>query len=146
MTRILNQMKHDWDSQAYQYPPTGEPGISLMSPTLNIQGHLTVIDCLLYRDEDGSLLGIFNHYNDNNPLQPPGSANLWVRPDKQRQGIATALLRRADELWDLYDQSSYTETGNAWIKGLVTKGKIDPSRTGSLELNPQSRSARRVPR
>jgi GNAT superfamily N-acetyltransferase len=145
MSRIVPSQAHfDWESQACQYPPTGEPGISLISPTLVIGGSTTVVDCLLYRDEDGSLVGIFNHYNAGNPLQAEGSANLWVRPDRQRQGIATALLRRADELWDLFDQASYTPEGNAWIEGLVRQGKIDKARTGSLEDNPASRSAKRV--
>jgi GNAT superfamily N-acetyltransferase len=136
----------DWKSQACQYPPTGEPGITLISPTITIRGHDTVVDCLLYYSAlTGQLIGIFNHYNENNPEQEPGSANLWVHPEHQRQGIGTLLLRRADELWDLQDQAEYTKEGNAWIEGLIKKGSIDPTRTGSLEPNPNSRSAKRVP-
>lgn len=135
----------DWNSQACQYPPTGEPGITLISPTITIYGHDTVVDCLLYRDDDGQLIGIWNHYHENNPEQEPNTNNLWVHPAHQRQGIATALLRRADELWDLYDQADYTKEGNAWIEGLIAKGSIDPTRTGSAEDNPHSKSAKRVP-
>lgn len=135
-----------WESQVWQYPPTGDPGITLEHYTITIRGHITVVDCLLYRDAQGALIGIWCHYNENNPDQLPGSCNLWVHPDHQRQGIATALLRRADELWDLRDQDTYTTAGNAWIEALVAQGRIDATRTGSLEPNPQSISARKVPR
>lgn len=145
MTRIVSATAHyDWESQACQYPPTATPGIHLISPRITLSGHDTVVDCLLYYNDDEQLVGIFNHYNANNPLQVEGSANLWVRPDHQRQGIGTSLLRRADELWDLFDQPSYTPQGNAWIEGLVAKGKIDQARTGSLEPNPHSKSAKKV--
>jgi GNAT superfamily N-acetyltransferase len=137
---------HTWRSQACQYAPTGDPGITLEHYNICIQGSYTMVDCLLYRDTDGTLIGIWNHYNENNPFQAPGSCNLWVRPDKQRQGIGTELLRRADELWDLADQATYTADGNAWIEGLVHKGKIDTTRTGSLEPNPNSISAKKVPK
>jgi GNAT superfamily N-acetyltransferase len=146
MTPKITLAIHEWQTQARQYAPTGDPGITVEHHNICIQGHYTMVDCLLYRDHDGTLIGIWNHYNENNPLQAPGSCNLWVRPDRQRQGIATALLRRADELWDLHDQDTYTAEGNAWIEGLVAQGRIDATRTGSLEPNPNSISAKKVPK
>jgi GNAT superfamily N-acetyltransferase len=146
MTGVVSGMKYGWASQARQYAPTGEPGIHLEQHDVPGVRGPTVVDCLLYRDDDGQLLGIFNHYNENNLWQKPGSCNLWVHPDHQRKGIATDLLREADKLWELADQENYTPEGNAWIEGLVKKGKIDPTRTGSIEGDPSSISGRKVPR
>lgn len=146
MAKIVGSMDYSWESQACQYPVIGEPGIHLEQHTVIGAGAPTVIDCLLARNPAGELIGIFNHYNEHNLFQKAGSCNLWVRPDCQRQGVATDLLREADQLWDLLDDDqTYTMAGNAWIEGLMDKGKIDSTRTGSLEDNPQSLSALRIP-
>lgn len=122
-----------WESQVRQYAPTGEPGITHMAPTTVVDGQTTVVDCLLYRSPTGELLGIFNHYNANNPRQPDGSCNLWVHPDHQRQGIASALLREAYHRWPLKEADQVWSThGQSWIQGLVTKGKVDPTIHHSL--------------
>jgi len=142
---MIPQLIHSWESQARQFPPSWEPGIHLISPEVTVCGRATVVDCLLYYNDENKLVGIWYHYNEGNPLEQAGSCTLFVHPDHYRQGIATALLRRADELWDLKDQDTYTDAGNAWIEGLVAKGKIDPTRTGSMEPNPHSISARKVP-
>lgn len=122
-----------WESQVWQYPRTGEPGITHIAPEITVDGSTTVVDCLLYRGPDGDLRGIFNHYNEHNPRQPAGSCNLWVHPAHQRQGIASALLREAWHRWHLkVDDQVWSEHGDAWIKGLVQRGKIDPDITHSL--------------
>ncbi len=118
-----------WESQSTQYAPTGKPGIHLEQHTVGN----TVIDCLLFRNEDGELVGILNHYNENNHWQKPGSCNLWVHPDHQRQGIASALLRDAWHRWQLsYEHQNWSEEGNAWIGGLVERGKADLSESKPL--------------
>ena len=144
MKIIPNEKAYTWESQVCQFPETGEPGITLdrqLRPGFNGG---TWIDVLLYRNETGKLVGIFYHYNENNLWQNPGDCNLFVDPDHRRQGVGTALLREADQRWELADQDTYTEAGNAWIEGLVAKGSIDPARTGSIEDNPRSISARKV--
>jgi GNAT superfamily N-acetyltransferase len=122
-----------WESQVCQYPPTGEPGITHMAPEIVVDGHATTVDCLLYRSPTGELLGIFNHYRANNPRQPEGSCNIWVHPDHQRQGIASALLREAWHRWPLKEADQvWSGAGSEWIGGLVDKGKVDPLITHSL--------------
>jgi GNAT superfamily N-acetyltransferase len=126
----MTTMKYDWGHEACQYAHYGTPGIHLETHAFM----QSVVDCLLYRDEAGLLIGILNHYNENNPYEGPGAMNVWVKPENQRQGIATELLRRANELWTLSNEHlKYTPDGDAWIESLVQQGKIDPERTRSLE-------------
>ena len=80
---------YSWESQAAQFDRLGEPGLewrvehSMSRP----------INCYLVRGEDGRLEGIGYHYPvDMGVLEKAGNVNIWVRPDRQRQGIATNLL------------------------------------------------------
>lgn len=125
--------KTAFDMQATQYPATGPAGIGLERRDIELNSHLTTVDCLLYRDDSGALLGIFNHYNDNNPTQPAGSCNVWVHPDHQHRGIASVLLRDAWHLWPLaFADQTFTAAGDAWIHGLESKQKIDIQSEQSL--------------
>ena len=88
---------YTWDSQAAQYPPTGPPGISYFCGGLSDN---LFVDCLLYRDETGELVGILNQYPvDIPPFQRDGDKNIWVHPGRRRQGIGTALLLEAWFRW-----------------------------------------------
>src|SRR4051812_37166458 len=101
----------DWDSQARWYPPSGQPGLSYFAG----QTPLGVIDCLLWRNESGELVGILNHYPFRTPEgQEPGTFNVWVKPGWQRRGIATRLANEALLRWrvDLNVQT-YTPEGAA---------------------------------
>lgn len=118
---------YSWDSQAAQYAYRDEPGIHLERHHLGVVGAWTQIDCLLYRDEDGLLIGILNYYLDsNNPLETAGNINVWVKPDHQRQGIATALLEEARRRWPDLDaeQQNYTPSGLLLLDGLMRKQLI----------------------
>jgi hypothetical protein len=126
----MTTMKYSWDHEACQYAPIGVPGIHLETHAFMA----SVVDCLLYRDSGGRLIGILNHYNENNPLEKPNAMNVWVKPENQRRGIATELLREANKLWTLTNEHlRYTVEGDAWIASLVAQGKIDQQRTRSLE-------------
>jgi GNAT superfamily N-acetyltransferase len=123
-------MKYDWEHEACQYVHHGTPGIHLEQH--DFAG--SVVDCLLYRDSEGLLVGILNHFNEGNPLEKPGAINLWVKPDHQRQGIATALLRDAWHRWTLTNEPlTYTPEGDAWVRGMIAKGQVDPGRTKALD-------------
>lgn len=95
-----------------QYPVSGVPGITLERHFLDLGtgvevfphvlielDNVTQIDCLLHRDRHGLLDGILNHYDGKCELEVKDAVNIWVRPNAQRTGIATALLAEALERW-----------------------------------------------
>lgn len=99
-----------WESQVHQYPETGDPGISYF------RGDLTDgrwVDCLLWRDREGLLRGILNHYPvDVPPWERAGNFNIYVDPRFYRQGIGTELVTEADLRWSLdFEQQDYTPNG-----------------------------------
>jgi GNAT superfamily N-acetyltransferase len=100
-----------WETQAPQYPPSGPPGVSYYPG----RTPLGVIDCLLWRNEAGEVVGILNHYNFQTPEgQAAGSMNIWVKPEWQRRGIATRLADEARRRWDIdLVHQSYTPEGAA---------------------------------
>lgn len=134
---IIPTMHYTWESQACQYPPTGDPGITLLNVTLNKgKSGETVVACLLSRDGDGKLIGILNRYYENNPHQAPNTGNLWVNPNNQHQGVATGLLKEAARLWfgeGTLDEQTFTREGWSWVESLMRKGVINPERTHFVE-------------
>jgi ribosomal protein S18 acetylase RimI-like enzyme len=117
-----------WESQARQYAFRAEPGMHWERHSLGRLGDMTQIDCLLARDDDGLTIGILNYYLDsNNALEKKGNVNIWVRPDRQRQGLGTAMLREAQKRYNIdFDQQRYTQDGMAMIRRLVEKGILVP--------------------
>lgn len=113
-----------WRSQASQYAYRDTPGLSCERHSVGALGALTIVDCLLWRDADGLLRGILNHYPDGALRYPdratveePGNITIWVDPQRQRQGIATTLLREAMRRWKIdFDQQRYTPAGLALIE------------------------------
>jgi GNAT superfamily N-acetyltransferase len=99
----------DWETQVAKYPPTGPPGLSYF-PGVTPLG---TIDCLLWRNEAGEVVGIFNHYPFRTPEgQEPGSINVWVKPGWQRRGIANRLGDEAVRRWAIdIGRQTYTQAG-----------------------------------
>ena len=88
-----------FESQVCQYPRLGAPGIDYFAGVIPIHAERgdPPIDCLLWRDEQGLVRGILNHYPvDYPPHERAGNINLYVHPEWRRRGIATALLREAE--------------------------------------------------
>jgi GNAT superfamily N-acetyltransferase len=117
-----------WSSQACQYAEHGPPGCSHEQHAIIGDQEVSVgdpdtemlIDCLLMRDRHGALIGILNHYTGENEYEKTGNVNVWVRPDRQRRGIATALVREAQNRWNVdWRTQRYTEQGLALLKKLV---------------------------
>lgn len=124
-----------WESQAKQYAESGEPGWSLEQHMVEVgTGNevfgvpadlagpgISVVDCLLLRDESGSLVAILNHYDGKNPLEAADAVNLWVRPDRQREGIGKKMTLLAMKIWpgvELENQR-YTLAGTYLLRSLT---------------------------
>lgn len=107
-----------WQSQASQYPEHGPPGISYLRGQLTPTYH---VDCLLYRDETGQLLGILNHYPaDLARVQRKGSVNLWVHPDHRRSGVGRALVLEAVERWEVRrHHQDFTRSGAELVEEMI---------------------------
>lgn len=105
---------YSWVSQAMQYPAKGEPGVT---HTVEFsEGYPDApIDCLLYRTDQGQLVGILNHYRqDMPPYEKAGNINIWVHPDAQGIGIGTCLVAEADKRFGVnFDQQRFTAAGAA---------------------------------
>ena len=110
----------DFDSQSRQYPKSGRPGITYFRGQVTRDYH---VDCLLYRNEDGELVGILNHYpEDFPPYEKKGAVNVRVRPDHQRRGIGSALIVEALERFRIQaDDQRLSSTGSALARSLVER-------------------------
>lgn len=109
---------YSWESQERQFPKKGKPG-------LHYECHTYLgrkIDCLLYRNNKGHLIGILYHYGqgmifEGEQIEKPGNVNIWIRPNRQRRGIGTALFREATKRWSINPgQQRYTPEGLAFAR------------------------------
>lgn len=132
-----------WPQQVRCYPQFGSPGITYFAGVR----HDGVVDCLLWRDEDGRVGGILNHYpTDFPPFERAGNLCLWVAPGWQRRGIGRALLTEANRRWTIdFDQQLYTRGGLALASAyLAAQASASPRvnaqvRTTSLTTVPRTR-------
>lgn len=119
-----------WESQAEQYARFGLPGITYERHYANEEDAPpgAPVDCLLMRDVHGKLVGILNHYPESDPggLEQAGNINVWVRPDRQKRGIGTALVRAAQERWPInFQQQRYSPEGLKLLSALRRQGAGD---------------------
>jgi GNAT superfamily N-acetyltransferase len=107
-----------WESQARQYPESGAPGISTHTAELPDGAR---VNCLLMRDPDGRLVGILNHYPEAiSPIQKVNTMNVWVHPERRRQGIGSKLVLAAlQQGWPVdLGHVAFTSAGDAMAKSL----------------------------
>ena len=105
-----------WESQACQYAAKGEPGVGYERHYANEFDRPpgAPVDCLLVRDRHGDLIGILNHYPEDDPggFEQAGNINVWVHPKRQRRGIGQMLVREAQERWQIsLEQQRYSPEG-----------------------------------
>lgn len=115
-----------WESQVCQYPKVGEPGVSYFRGDLPAAGEGVYVDCLLYRNSKGHVVGILNHYPIATAWEAVNNVNIWVHPRRQRRGIGTILVTEAIRRWGTNLTSrGYTAGGQA----LGRKLGLDTERT-----------------
>lgn len=113
----LDGVMFSFASQQRQYPSDGEPGISYFRGDCPDE---VWVDCLLFRDSAGVALGILNHYPMDMDHEAKGNFNIWVDPNRQRQGIATALLIEAMDRYDIdIHAQRYSVDGAAWMNAVM---------------------------
>jgi len=103
-----------WDAQVVQYPVIGQPGISYKQEEFTepeLKG--LKVDCILYRNENGILIGILNHYPQDIPgWEKAGNFNVFVDPTQQRKGIGKDLIKEALTRFNTtLEQQSWTPSG-----------------------------------
>lgn len=129
-----------WASQAKQYAESGAPGLTLEQHMVKVDTGIevfdvpaelagpdvSVVDCLLLRDELGSLVAILNHYDGKNPLEAADAVNLWVRPDRQGQGIGKMMTREAMKRWPgvRLENQRYTRIGVRLLQSLIREDGV----------------------
>jgi GNAT superfamily N-acetyltransferase len=114
-------MALSWMDQAPQYAdvvPDG-PGITYFKGVIN---ETAWVDCLLSYDANLELVGILNHFPMDTPWDAAGDITMFVRPDRYRRGIASALLDEARRRWTIdLDQQNFTHAGAAFINRYVQR-------------------------
>jgi GNAT superfamily N-acetyltransferase len=117
----LGGMPWPFATQRKQYPKKGEPGLSYFRGEFPNEPNIWV-DCLLWRDEKGKLVGILNHYPMDMTLEKKGNVNLFIDPKAKRQGIASALLSEAIKRYNVdLRQQRYSAEGAAFVNEFVRR-------------------------
>lgn len=126
---------YTWESQCRQHAVKGRPGIAYtrndavpVGTAHHTTGDVQIVasvEALLYRNQKGRLVGILYHYPQDityrgKLLEAAGNVNLYVRPDRRRRGIASALLADAARRWPIdWEQQRYTPAGRATVAAFL---------------------------
>lgn len=121
---------YSFQSQVVQYPQNGPSGISYFrgaSPWMEEQGKW--VDALLFRDDNGRIRGILNHYpfeliDPENPSirEKQGNINIFIDPLYKNKQVGTKLLNEAMTRYDVdLNQQDYSTEGAAFINAFVRK-------------------------
>jgi GNAT superfamily N-acetyltransferase len=109
-----------WANQVKQYPQNGPEGISYFKGEVRDKW----VDCLLYRNKAGKLIGVLNHYPFSfPPYESKGNINVMVDPKEQKKGIGKKLMAEAIKRWkdiDLYKQK-WTSSGKHMLDAYLKK-------------------------
>src|SRR5674476_103208 len=73
-------------------------------------------------DKEHNLSGILYHYPFDSTYEKRGNCNILVKPDKRRQGIATALLKKGIKRFKIdLNIQTYSESGKHFIMAYKVK-------------------------
>lgn len=135
---IPDGMLFTWESQVRQYPKKDKPGISYFRGEVDVAASdeltpdglraifSTTVDCLLYRNNKGHVIGILNHYPTATEFEQTHNVNIWIRPDRKRRGIGRKLIEEALRRWpDInLEQQRYTSEGLAFARKLFPEADL----------------------
>lgn len=121
---------YSFESQVGQYPQNGPQGISYFRGAddwMEEQGKW--VDCLLFRDENGRIRGILNHYpfelispEDARVTEKSGNINIFIDPFYKNKQVGTKLLDEARRRYDIdLNKQTYSTEGAAFINAYVRK-------------------------
>ena len=144
----LDGSVYSFRSQVVQYPADGPPGISYFKGVVD---ESTWVDCLLYRDSDGKIIGILNHYpfSTKDPDDPrigerKGNINIFVDPKRKREGIATKLVNEATVRYNVdLRKQRYSDEGAKFINKYIRKLPENKDKP-KLSSGKTNRAGRRV--
>lgn len=119
MKTSIPPIPENWINQQFGQYPDGAPGVDYFRG--DIDGGLWV-DCLLYRDGDGKVRGVLNHFPVDIPPEKKGNFLVLVARDYRGRGIGSALLKEACKRWDIsLGRQNYTKQGVQFVKGYLSK-------------------------
>lgn len=119
-----------WTSDLANYPKHGKSGIShrtlLLPMELRDLPRITVINCSLFYDHDGLLVGRIHHYplgmfnpawaNKGEVSMDVGECSIVIRKSERHQGYGMELLAAADRQWSLdFWCQRFTAEGRAFV-------------------------------
>ena len=107
-----------WQNQSAQFPQHGSRIVYFEG----VMGDGKWVDCLLYYDKEHNLSGILYHYPFDFTYEKRGKCNILVKPDKRRQRIATALLKKGIKRFKIdLNIQTYTDSGKHFIMAYRSK-------------------------
>ncbi len=142
---------YSFQSQVVQYPQNGPSGISYFrgaSSWMEEQGKW--VDALLFRDDNGRVRGILNHYpfeliDPENPSvgEKQGNINIFIDPLYKNKQVGTKLLNEAMARYDIdLNQQDYSTEGAAFINAFVRKLPENAGKEPSERYNRNNRPSK----
>ena len=101
-----------WNANVAQFDDCGPSGVS------HIRGACDgiTVDALLFRDEAGKVRGILYYHADQVYEEVAGNVTIVVDEHFRRRGIATTLLREAEQRWSVrFNVQDYLVDGRAFV-------------------------------